>query len=216
MSIGSLVALSIGAIFINNFVLARFLGLCPFMGVSKKTETAMGMGMAVIFVMTMSAAITWIIWTYFLLPTESNVLYLIIKGFGGNVIPAQFDFAYLETIAFILVIASFVQFVEMVIQKTAPALYEALGIFLPLITTNCAVLGVAELNTMSMHLNFIESLVHGISAGIGFTIALLLMSGIRERLELADVPKPLKGLPIAFFVAGIMSIAFLGFSGLKF
>ncbi|RKZ32657.1 electron transport complex subunit RsxA [bacterium] len=216
MNFGSLVALAIGAIFINNFVLARFLGLCPFMGVSKKTETAIGMGMAVIFVMTMSSAITWIIWTYFLLPTQANVLYNLFHAFGANVVPAQFDFAYLETIAFILVIATFVQLTEMIIQKSAPALYEALGIFLPLITTNCAVLGVAELNTMSMHLNFLESLVHGISAGIGFTIALLLMSGIRERLEIAEVPRPMKGLPIAFIVAAIMSIAFLGFSGLKF
>ncbi|MCD6594748.1 electron transport complex subunit RsxA [bacterium] len=216
MTFGSIIALSIGAIFINNFVLSRFLGLCPFMGVSKKTETAMGMGMAVIFVMTMSAALTWIIWTFFLLPTQSNVLYLIFKTFGASVVPAQFDFSYLETIAFILVIAAFVQLVEMVIQKSAPALYEALGIFLPLITTNCAVLGVAELNTMSMHLNFLESIVNGFSAGIGFTIALLLMSGIRERIELADIPKPLRGLPIAFFIAATMSIAFLGFSGLKF
>ena len=142
MTFGSLVALAISAIFINNFVLSRFLGLCPFMGVSKKTETAIGMGMAVIFVMTMSSAITWIIWTYFLLPGESNVLYLLFRAFGADVRPEQFDFSYLETIAFILVIASFVQLVEMIIQKTAPALYEALGIFLPLITTNCAVLGV--------------------------------------------------------------------------
>ncbi|MCD6418225.1 electron transport complex protein RnfA [bacterium] len=216
MHIGSLVALSISAIFINNFVLSRFLGLCPFMGVSKKTETAMGMGMAVIFVMTMSSAITWLIWTFFLLPTNSNVLYLIFKLFKSDVVPAQFDFSYLETIAFILVIASFVQFIEMVIQKTAPSLYEALGIYLPLITTNCAVLGVAELNTMSMNLNFLESIIHGFSAGIGFTIALLLMSGIRERLELADIPKPMRGLPITFITAALMSIAFLGFSGLKF
>ncbi len=216
MNFASLIALSISAMFINNFVLSRFLGLCPFMGVSKKTETAMGMGMAVIFVMTMSSAITWIIWTFFLLPTKSNVLYLIFKAFGANVVPAQFDFSYLETIAFILVIASFVQLVEMIIQKSAPSLYEALGIFLPLITTNCAVLGVAELTTMSMHLNFLETIVYAFSAGIGFTIALLLMSGIRERLELADIPKPLQGLPIAFFIAATMSIAFLGFSGLKF
>ncbi len=216
MTFGSLIALSISAIFINNFVLSRFLGLCPFMGVSKKTETALGMGMAVIFVMTMSSALTWIIWTYFLLPGKSNVLYLLFHALGANVRPEQFDFSYLETIAFILVIATFVQLVEMIIQKSAPALYEALGIFLPLITTNCSVLGVAELNTMSMHLNFLESLVHGISAGIGFTIALLLMSGIRERLELADIPKPMQGLPIVFITAAIMSIAFLGFSGLKF
>ena len=216
MSLASLIALSIGAIFINNFVLSRFLGLCPFMGVSKKTETAIGMGMAVIFVMTMSSAITWIIWTYFLLPGESNVLYLLFHSFGANVKPEQFDFSYLETIAFILVIASFVQLVEMVIQKSAPALYEALGIFLPLITTNCAVLGVAELTTMSMHLNFLETVVYAFSAGLGFTLALLLMSGIRERLELVDIPKPLQGLPIVFITAAIMSISFLGFSGLKF
>ena len=216
MNFGTLVALAISALFINNFVLSRFLGLCPFMGVSKKTETAIGMGMAVIFVMAMSSALTWIIWTYFLLPTESNVLYILFKALGKSVSPEQFDLSYLETIAFILVIAAFVQFVEMVILKAAPALYEALGIYLPLITTNCAVLGVAELNTMSMHLNFIESLVHGISAGVGFTVALLLMSGIRERLELADIPKPMRGLPIAFVTAALMSMAFLGFSGLKF
>ncbi len=216
MSFGSLVALAISAIFINNFVLSRFLGLCPFMGVSKRTETALGMGMAVIFVMTMSSAITWIIWTYFLLPTKSNVLYLLFKAFGADVTPDRFDLSYLETIAFILVIASFVQLVEMVIQKTSPGLYEALGIYLPLITTNCAVLGVAELNTMSMNLNFLESIVHGFAAGIGFTVALLLMSGIRERLELVDIPKPMRGLPIAFMTAALMSMAFLGFSGLKF
>jgi len=216
MNFGILISISISAIFINNFVLSRFLGLCPFMGVSKKTETAVGMGFAVIFVMTMSSAITWLIWTYFLQPTQSNLLYIIFKAFGSNATPSSFDFAYLETIAFIIVIASFVQFVEMVIQKISPSLYEGLGIFLPLITTNCAVLGVAELNTMTMNLNFLESIVHGFSAGIGFMIALLLMSGIRERLELSDIPRPMKGLPIAFFTAALMSIAFLGFTGLKF
>ncbi len=216
MNFGILISISISAILINNFVLSRFLGLCPFMGVSKKTETAVGMGFAVIFVMTMSSAITWLIWTYFLQPTQSNLLYIIFKAFGANVTPSSFDLAYLETIAFIIVIASFVQFVEMVIQKISPSLYEGLGIFLPLITTNCAVLGVAELNTMTMNLNFLESIVHGFSAGIGFMIALLLMSGIRERLELSDIPRPMKGLPIAFFTAALMSIAFLGFTGLKF
>jgi electron transport complex protein RnfA len=216
MNFGALISISISAILINNFVLSRFLGLCPFMGVSKKTETAVGMGFAVIFVMTMSSAITWLIWTYFLQPTQSNLLYIIFKAFGSNVTPSSFDLAYLETIAFIIVIASFVQFVEMVIQKISPSLYEGLGIFLPLITTNCAVLGVAELNTMTMNLNFLESIVHGFSAGIGFMIALLLMSGIRERLELSDIPRPMKGLPIAFFTAALISIAFLGFTGLKF
>ena len=215
MEVSKLIMLAISAIFINNFVLSRFLGLCPYMGVSKKTETALGMGFAVIFVMTMSSALTWIVWTYFLLPTKSNVLYLVFKALGANVTPQNFDLSYLETIAFIIVIATFVQLVEMIIQKTSPTLYEALGIYLPLITTNCAVLGVAELNTMTMHLNFIESIVHGLSAGIGFTVALLLMSGIRERLELSDIPKPLQGLPIAFFVAMLMSMAFLGFSGFK-
>ncbi len=216
MDAPSILALSVGTIFINNFVLSRFLGLCPFMGVSKKTETAMGMGMAVIFVMTFASMFTWLIWTYFLQGTESNVLYLIAKGTGAAVTPAQFNFEYLETIAFILVIAAFVQFVEMVIQKTAPALYDALGIYLPLITTNCAVLGVAELNSVSMQLDFIRSVIHAFMSGVGFTLALLLMSGIRERLELANIPKSLQGLPIAFFIAATMSIAFLGFSGLKF
>ncbi|MFP4459276.1 MAG: electron transport complex protein RnfA [Candidatus Zixiibacteriota bacterium] len=212
----SLLAIIIGGIFINNFVLMRFLGLCPFLGVSKKTETAVGMGFAVIFVMVMASAITWIIYNFFLLPTGNNVFYHIVKLFNDSVTPAQFDLAYLETIAFILVIASLVQFVEMVLQKTAPALYSSLGIFLPLITTNCAILGLAELNTMSYHYNFLQSIVHAIAAGIGFTLALIFMSGIREKLEYAEIPEALKGLPIAFITAGLMSLAFMGFSGLKF
>jgi electron transport complex protein RnfA len=212
----SIMAIVIGGIFINNFVLMRFLGLCPFLGVSKKTETAIGMGMAVIFVMTLASAITWVIWNFFLLPTESNVLYIIFSQFNKSLTPGDFDLAFLETIAFIMVIATLVQFVEMFLQKSIPALYSSLGIFLPLITTNCAILGLAELNTMSYNYNFVQAIVHAIAAGIGFTLALVLMSGIREKLEYAEIPESLKGLPIAFITAGLMSLAFLGFTGLKF
>jgi len=173
-------------------------------------DSAIGMGMAVIFVMTMASMVTWLINSYMLKPNESNIFYLI---FSSENPP---DLTYLKTIAFILVIASFVQFVEMVVQKVSPTLYKSLGIYLPLITTNCAILGVALLNIDETHnYNFIESIIHGFSAGIGFTIALILMAGIREHLELAPIPKPLKGIPIAFLMAGLMSIAFLGFSGLK-
>ena len=212
----NLLIIAISAILINNFVLSRFLGLCPFIGVSKKTETAIGMGMAVVFVMTMASAVTWVIWTYFLSPGQSNVFWIVARALGSDAAANSFDLRYLETIAFILVIASLVQFVELVLQKVSPALYESLGIFLPLITTNCAILGVAELNTMSLGYNFLESLVHGIAAGVGFTLVLLMMSGIRERLEYAPVPKLMKGLPLAFIISGLMSMAFLGFSGLKF
>lgn len=195
INIASLVQISIAAILINNFVLARFLGLCPFMGVSKKLSSATGMGMAVIFVMTVASLFSWIIYNYILVP---------------------YKVTYLYTIVFILVIASLVQLVEMVLQKYSPSLYEALGIFLPLITTNCAILGVAVLNTVTENYTFIESIVNGITSGIGFTLALVLMAGIREKLELANIPKPLDGLPIAFITAGLMAIAFLGFSGLNF
>lgn len=191
--IGKIFALAIAAIFVQNFVLMRFLGLCPYIGVSKKLDSALGMGMAVIFVMTMASTFTWLIQTYFLVPLKLE---------------------FLQTIAFILTIASLVQLVEMIIQKTAPALYKALGVFLPLITTNCAVLGVAILN-INDELNFIESVFNGFFAGIGFTLVLLLMAGIRERLEKAEVPTAMKGMPIAMIVAGCMALAFLGFSGLK-
>lgn len=191
---GRIVALAIAAIFVHNFVLARFLGLCPYIGVSKKVDSALGMGMAVIFVMTMASTITWIIQNYLLIPLELQ---------------------FLQTIAFILTIASLVQLVEMVIQKTAPALYKALGVFLPLITTNCAVLGVAILNIQSQY-TFLESILHGLFAGIGFTLVLVLMGGIRERLETAEVPISMKGMPIAMIVAGCMAMAFLGFAGLQF
>lgn len=199
MDIGHFFVIIIGAIFINNFVLSKFLGICPYLGVSKKLDSAIGMGFAVVFVMSLASAITWVIYT-FLLDSETNI-------FGGT------DLRYLRTIAFIIIIASLVQFVEMVIQKTSPVLYNSLGIYLPLITTNCAVLGVAVLN-INEALNFIESLIQGFSAGIGFTLALVLMAGLREKLEMSNVPKPLRGLPIAFIMASLMSLAFMGFSGL--
>jgi electron transport complex protein RnfA len=192
MDWGRLIAIAIGAILINNVILRRFLGLCPFLGVSKQLDAALGMGFAVIFVLTMASIVTFGIYYYVLVP---------------------FGIEFLRTIAFILVIATLVQFVEMVIEKTSPSLYRSLGIYLPLITTNCAVLGVAVLN-IENSFTFIETVVHGFSAGLGFTIVLLLMAGIRERLELADIPESLKGVPVAFIVAGLMAIAFLGFSGL--
>jgi H+/Na+-translocating ferredoxin:NAD+ oxidoreductase subunit A len=191
--IGKLFAMAIAAIFVQNFVLARFLGLCPYIGVSKKVDSAIGMGMAVIFVMTMASTITWIIQTYLLVPLNIE---------------------YLQTIAFILTIASLVQLVEMIIQKTAPALYKALGVFLPLITTNCAVLGVAILNINEKY-TFIESILNGLFAGLGFTLVLVLMAGIREKLEKAELPRSMKGMPIAMIVAGCMALAFFGFAGLK-
>jgi len=192
--IGKLFTMAIAAIFVQNFVLARFLGLCPYIGVSKKVDSAIGMGMAVVFVMTMASTITWIIQTYLLVPLNIE---------------------YLQTIAFILTIASLVQLVEMIIQKTAPALYKALGVFLPLITTNCAVLGVAILNINEKY-TFIESILNGLFAGLGFTLVLVLMAGIREKLEKAELPRSMKGMPIAMIVAGSMALAFFGFAGLKF
>ncbi|MBU0614563.1 MAG: electron transport complex subunit RsxA [Nanoarchaeota archaeon] len=188
----NLMAIIIGAIFVNNFILTRFLGLCPFFGVSKKTKPAIGMGMSVIFVLTLASMATWLAYTYVLLPMHLE---------------------YLQIIVFILVIATLVQFVELFLKKANPVLYKSLGIYLPLITTNCAVLGVALLNVQDNY-NFIEAVVFGLSAGIGFTLALLLMSGIRERLELSKVPKAFDGLPIAFIVASLMSLAFLAFSGM--
>ncbi len=182
----------ISTVFVNNFVLARFLGLCPFMGVSKKIETATGMGMAVVFVMTVAAAVTWNIQRFILTP---------------------FDLQYLQTIMFILVIASLVQLVEIFIRKASPALYQALGIFLPLITTNCAVLGMAIL-TIQKELNFISAITFALGSALGFTLALVLMAGIRERLEMADVPKPFAGTAAAYVTAGLLSLAFMGFSGM--
>lgn len=198
MEVKVLFAILISTILINNYVLSQMLGLCPFLGVSKKMDSALGMGLAVIFVMTMASFFTFLIYKYLLMP---------------------YQITYLRTIAFILVIASLVQLVEMIIEKVSPSLYHALGIFLPLITTNCAVLGVAVLNIekgfATGEFGLIKTVVQGFGAGIGFTIALLLMAGIRERLELAEIPENLKGMPISFITAGLLAIAFLGFSGMK-
>ena len=188
----SLILLFVGVVFVNNFVLARFLGICPFLGVSKQTETALGMGFAVVFVMTVASVVTWVIHQAILEP---------------------FDIEYLQTIAFILVIAALVQLVEIVMQKVSPLLYQALGIYLPLITTNCAVLGVAILNIQKQQ-SFLETLFFGFGASVGFTLALVLFSGLRERLALADVPKAFSGTAIALITAGLLSLAFMGFSGL--
>jgi len=182
----------ISTIFVNNYVFARFLGICPFLGVSNKTETATGMGLAVTFVVTLSSVITWVIQKYVL---------------------DLFGLQYLQTIVFILVIASLVQLVEMFLKKSSPGLYKALGVYLPLITTNCIVLGVAILNIEEKY-NLIQTIANAVGASIGFAIALLLMAGVREKFELADIPKPLKGFPIGLITAGLMSIAFLGFNGL--
>ncbi|MBR5153166.1 MAG: electron transport complex subunit RsxA [Clostridia bacterium] len=193
-----LLIISIGAILINNFVLVQFLGICPFLGVSKKVETAFGMGMAVIFVMLCASALTWIVQKYLLDP---------------------FGLGYLQTIAFILVIAVLVQLVEMFLQKSVPSLYNSLGVYLPLITTNCAVLGVAIQNITKFgtaEMSFLKSLTYGTSAAIGFTLAIVLFAGVRERLETSDIPDFLKGMPIVLVTAALLSIAFLGFSGLSF
>ena len=201
----------VSVVFVNNFVLSKFLGLCPFLGVSQKTSSAVGMGAAVTFVMTLSSAITWIVYNYVLLPGDVNII--------AKVFPSIRELGLidvLKTISYILVIATLVQFVEMMLRKMVPTLYESLGIYLPLITTNCAVLGVALLNTTDSptQLGFLQATVQGFGAGIGFTIAMLLMSGIRERLALVNIPKPLRGVPIAFICTGLMALAFFGFSGM--
>jgi len=188
----NLILLILAGIFVNNYVLSQFLGICPFLGVSKKVETAAGMGMAVIFVMSLAAAVAWLVYNLVLVPLNIEYLY---------------------NIAFILVIASLVQFVEMFLKKSAPALYQALGVFLPLITTNCAVLGVAVLN-MQKGYNFIEAVLNGLGGATGFALAIVLFAGIRERIADNDTPKAFDGFPLALLTAGLMSIAFLGFSGL--
>lgn len=187
-----LLLILVSAIFVNNFVLARFLGICPFLGVSKKVETALGMGMAVTFVMTMASVVTWF------------VQYFILDPFG---------IGYLQTVFFILIIASLVQLVEMVVQKTAPVLYQSLGIFLPLITTNCAVLGLAVLNIQKGY-SFLESVVFSVGAAAGFTLAMVLFAGLRERIDLCPVPRSFRGTAIALVTAGLLSLAFMGFTGL--
>jgi electron transport complex protein RnfA len=193
MSLASILSLSLGAILIENFVLVKFLGICPFLGVSKKTDTATGMGLAVIFVMTVASAFTYLVDMYLLRPLEME---------------------YMQTVAFILVIAALVQFVELVLQKFIPALYKALGIYLPLITTNCAVLGVALINAQNDY-NFIGSVVYGASAGVGFLVAIALFASVRERLEFADYPKAFEGFPIALITASLLSLAFMGFQGMR-
>lgn len=185
--------LIIGAVFVNNFVLSQFLGICPFIGVSKKTETALGMGLAVIFVMGIASIFTYMVNQYILVPLGMS------------------DF--LQTIAFILIIAGLVQSVEIVIKKVSPSLYSALGVYLPLITTNCAVLGVAILNVTRSY-NLIQSFLNGVFSGVGFTLAILLLAGIREKLRDSDIPESFQGFPISLITAGIMSMAFVAFSGM--
>lgn len=207
----------VGAAVINNFVLSQFLGICPFLGVSKKTETALGMGFAVIFVITIACIITFLLNILFLAPGDSNLFYKIFSSFNPKALPADFDLQYLQTIVFILSIATLVQLVEMAMKKYSPALYEALGIYLPLITTNCAVLGVALINVKSdaFKNSLLKSTLNGFSAAVGFTLALLIMSGLREHLDNMNIPKPFKGVPIAMITAGILSLCFMGFSGIK-
>ena len=185
-------AIIIGAIFVNNVVLAQFLGICPFLGVSSKVDTSLGMGAAVTFVMALSSVVAWLIQEYILVP---------------------FGIEYMQTIVFILVIAALVQMVEIVLKKVSPSLYQALGIFLPLITTNCVVLGVAIL-MIQKEFDLLQSFVYSVSTAVGFAIALVLFAGIRERLELDGVPAAMKGVPVALIVAAILAMAFMGFSGL--
>ena len=193
MTFTGILSIALGAILVENFILVKFLGICPFLGVSKKMDTALGMGLAVIFVMGLASIFCWVVNEFLLV---------------------RFGLEYMQTVVYILVIAALVQFVEMFLQKAMPALYQSLGIYLPLITTNCAVLGVALLNTQYGY-NFIESVVYGITGGIGFTIAIVLFASVRERLEFADCPKAFEGFPIALVTAGLIALAFMGFSGLK-
>ena len=182
----------LSSILVNNFVMSRFLGICPFLGVSKRVSTALGMDAAVTFVIAMASLFTYLAHYFILVPLEIE---------------------YMQTLAFILIIAALVQFVEMVIQKSSPSLYQALGVYLPLITTNCAVLGVAIINIEEKY-DLLQTLVNGVGGALGFTLAIVLFAGIRERLELNDIPKPFQGFPIALITAGLMSVAFLGFQGL--
>ena len=192
-----LMIIAIGAAFVNNVILSQFLGLCPFLGVSKKINTAFGMGLAVIFVITISSFVTGIIYKYIL--SNPHIL-------NGELV-------YLRTIVFILIIAGLVQFVEMVLKKSVPTLYNSLGVYLPLITTNCAVLGVAEKNVLKEY-TIVQGVVNGLATAIGFCIAIVIMAGIREKIEDNDIPQAFKGTPIVLITAGLMAIAFCGFSGL--
>ena len=198
----ALIGIALTSIFVQNFVLVKFYGICPFLGVSKKVDTALGMGMAVTFVMTLASIMTSLCQKYILVPLKIE---------------------YMQTIAFIVIIAALVQFVEMFLQKSIPSLYSSLGIYLPLITTNCAVLGVALVNVRSASVitnaesyTLIEAIVNGFSAGIGFLIAIVLFAGVRERLESSDIPKAFQGFPIALISASLLAIAFLGFQGMTF
>ncbi len=191
--LSNILKIAISAILINNFVLSRFMGICPFLGVSKKTSTAVGMGMAVTFVMTLAGTITWLI---------------------NNYILVAFNMGYMKTIVFIFVIAALVQFVEMALQKYSPSLYSALGIYLPLITTNCAVLGAVLLAVDTYNYGLVETIVFNFCAAIGFTLAIILLSGVRERLETAKIPKFMQGFPIVLVSAALISMAFLGFAGM--
>ncbi len=188
----SFFAIIIGAIFVNNVILSQFLGICPFLGVSSKVETSMGMGAAVTFVMAIASVVAWLIQSYILVPL---------------------DIVYMQTIVFILVIAALVQMVEIILKKVSPVLYQALGIFLPLITTNCAVLGVAIL-MIQKEFSLMQSLVYSVSSALGFALAMVIFAGIREQLEMDDMPKAFRGIPIALITAGILAMAFMGFSGL--
>lgn len=190
----SVLGILLSAILTENFILVKFYGICPFMGVSKKTDTALGMGMAVTFVMALASAACWA---------------------ADQLILVPLDLAYMQTIAFILVIASIVQVVEMFLKKKVPALYQALGVYLPLITTNCAVLGVALVNVQEGY-NFFLSVLNGAAGGLGFTLSIVLFASIRERMEENDVPESFRGFPIALIAAGLLALAFMGFSGMKF
>lgn len=193
MTFAEIIALAVGAILVNNVLLSQFLGICSFVGVSKKRSSALGMGIAVLFVLILSSLVTWLLYNYVLIP---------------------FKVTFLSTIVFILVIATLVQFVEMVIKKYIPGLYKVLGIYLPLITTNCAILGVANFVNVGQSYDLVQTLVYAISIGLGYILVMYIFSGIRERIEIAPIPKPFKGVAIALIIAGFMAMAFAGFGGI--
>ena len=193
MSFGEIISLAVGAILVNNVLLSQFLGICSFVGVSKKRSSALGMGVAVLFVLILSSIVTWCLYRYILVP---------------------FKVKFLSTIVFILVIATLVQLVEMIIKKYIPGLYKVLGIYLPLITTNCAILGVANFVNVGQNYDLIQTLVYSISIGLGYILVMFIFSGIREKIEIAPIPKPFKGVAIAFIIAGFMAMAFAGFGGI--
>ena len=193
MTFSEIISLAIGAILVNNVLLSQFLGICSFVGVSKKKSSSLGMGLAVLFVLILSSVVTWVLYNYVLVP---------------------FNVGFLSTIVFILVIATLVQFVEMVIKKYIPGLYKVLGIYLPLITTNCAILGVANFVTVGQNYDLIQTLVYSISIGLGYILVMYIFAGVRERIETSPIPKPFKGAAIAFVIAGFMAMAFAGFAGI--